>query len=209
MAMEKPVTVRVLVVQPDPLCREGLCRVLEEGAGVKVLGATGTGDEAIAMARTLRPDVVLMELDLPDMAGLALLEEIARLPAKPLVLSRQTGRAFITAAFARGAKGYVPRTAEPREVLEAIRMLHQGREYLHPALAPSLLPSRPGEVTDLTDRDWSFLVLLARGATNGEIASTLYLSEKTVRNSLSLLFNKLGVRNRLEAVAVARERGYV
>lgn len=209
-----PAVARLVVVQPDALCREGLCRLVREFPEVQLAAATARGAQGLEAARVDGADLVLLELDLPGEDGLNVVAALGALPQRPriVVLSRQTGHAYVTAALARGASGYVPRTAEPHEVREALRSVLAGRRYVHPSLAAAFLDRRlgPGRAEDeLSDRECAILIHLARGATNQEIAAHLFISEKTVRNALTRLFWKLGARNRLEAVAAGRERGYL
>lgn len=204
---------RLAILQPDALCREGLSRLVRDFPQVRLAAAAARGTQLLEAARSEAPDLVLMEVDLPGEDGLEVIGALGRLPRPPrvVVLSRQAGHAYVTAAFARGASGYLPRTAEPHEVWEALRAVLAGRRYVHPSLAAALLDRRLGAARDaeLTERECSVLIHLGRGATNQEIARHLFLSEKTVRNSLTRLFHRLGARNRLEAVALARELGYL
>jgi DNA-binding NarL/FixJ family response regulator len=204
---------QTMIVQPDELCREGLTRLLRECSAVRLTAAAATAGQALAEVRTRLPDLVLTDVDLPDQDGLELISTLARMPQPPrvLVLSRQVGLAYVTAAIGRGARGYLPRTATAAELKEAIRHVVAGEVYIHPSLAVKLLGLKmaPEGARDLSDRECDLLLHLARGATNLEIAGALFISEKTVRNSLTRLFQRLRVRNRMEAVAAARELGYI
>lgn len=203
---------RVLVMQPESLCRAGLCRLLQDYPDLDVIAAEGEVAPALAVARTAAPDLVLTEVDLPDGQGPAFLRALSALPRPPavVVVSRQRGHAHIAGAMELGAHAYLPRDSRPEQVAEALRSAARGEKYLHPLLAAGLVEGalRPGPGR-LTGRELALLLYLARGASNEEIASDLYISEKTVRNSLTRLFAKLHARNRLEAVSLARQRGLV
>lgn len=204
---------RMMILQPDNLCREGLSRIVREFPGVQLAGLFGSGAELLRIARDLYPDVVLMEIDLGAEDGLELIRALERLSKPPVVviLSRQMGYSYVAAAFATGASGYLPRSAGPGEVREAIRQVLHGHKYVHPSLAEVLVGGNlvAPHQEKLSERECLLLIELGRGATNQEIAERLYLSEKTVRNSLTRLFRKLHSRNRLEAVASAREKAYL
>lgn len=203
----------MLVVHPDALCREGLSRLLLDFPEVRVAAAVARAAQALVAARAEAPDLVLIEVDLPGEDGLELVTGLLRMARAPqvVVLSRHTGYAYVAAAFARGARAYLPRTAEPREVREALGAVLAGRRYVHPSLAANLLEQRLGarRAVELTERECALLIHLGRGETNQAIAGHLFVSEKTIRNLLTRLFQKLGTRNRLETVAAARELGYI
>ncbi len=205
-------TMRTLVVQPDALCREGLTRLLREFDELCVMPPAASVVEGLDRMDTAMPDLVVTELDLPVDDGLAFVDSLCRLPNPPavVVVSRQTGWAYVRAALERGARGYLPRTASPGELQEAIRRARSGQRYVHHALAANLLDMTIGASEQgLTERECALLVRIAQGDTNHEIAQALFLSEKTVRNALTRLFHKLRVRNRMAALAAARQQGYL
>jgi DNA-binding NarL/FixJ family response regulator len=204
---------RTVIVQPDALCREGLIRLVGEFPGVQLAAAAATAAEALAALQESGADLVLTDLDLPDHDGLEWLTLLTRLPHSPqvVVLSRQVGLAYVMSAMVRGARGYLPRSSAPADLREAFRRVQAGHIYVHPSLSAGLVGLKLGGASgrDLTDRECTLLVHLARGATNQEIAAALYISEKTVRNTLTRLFQKRGARNRTEGVAAGRELGYL
>lgn len=205
-------TVRTLLVQPDQLCREGLSRLLREFPGFCVMPPVASPSEALALAADASPNLVVTEIDLPSDDGLEFIDQLLRLPEPPtvVILSRQTGWAHVRAALGRGARGYLPRNSSPGELQEALRRVLRGQRYVHPALAVDLVDMAIGSrERNLTERESALLVRLSRGETNQEIAQALFLSEKTVRNGLSRLFHKLKVHNRVAALTVAREVGYL
>ena len=168
--------------------------------------------EAMERIEAVAPNLVVAELDLPVEDGLEFIESLHDLPEPPavVVVSRQTGWAYVRAALGRGAQGYLPRTASPGELEEALRRVLRGQRYVHHALAADLLEMTigPGEHS-LTEREYALLMRIARGETNQEIAQGLFLSEKTVRNALTRLFHKLRVHNRMAALEAARQKGYL
>lgn len=211
-AMNGP-EVRTLIFQPDRLCREGLTRILGDMEDVRLLPPSATAAEALQSVANAAPDVVLMEVDLPDGGGLELVSQLTQRadPPRVVLLTTKSGHAYVTAAMARGAAGYVLRTASAEELKEAIRQVSTGGTYIQPALAASLTNQRFAikRERELSERECDLLIHLARGATNQEIATSLFLGEKTVRNALTRLFHKLEARNRTEAVAIARDAGYL
>lgn len=202
---------RAMVIQPEALCREGLCRLLGDMAGVQIAAAASSAAEALPLAREVKPDLILTDLDLPREDGLELVSALVRLPFSPrvVVLTRQSGLAYVAAAMARGARAYLLRSASPVELREALRQVSGGQAYVHGSLAGAALRLKVGGHPDLGERDCALLVHLSRGATNQEVADALFVSEKTVRNALTRLFGRLRVRNRTEAVAAGRELGYL
>lgn len=204
---------RTLIIQPDRLCREGLTRILGEMREVRLLPSAASAEEALSSCRSEPPDLVLTEIDLPDMDGLDLIGRLVELQPRPLVivLSRQGGHAYVTAAMARGAEGYVLRSSSADDLKEALLRVMSGQPYIQPSLASALMGRRlgPQRENELSERECTCLIHLSRGATNQEIARAVYLGEKTIRNILTRLFQKLGARNRTEAVSLGREFGYL
>jgi len=188
-------------------------RILSDLDDVRLLPPSASIVETLNAISRYSVDVVLMDLDIPESGGLELITQLTQRPAPPRVvlLTKQSGHAYVTAAMARGASGYLLRTSTPEELTEAVRQVAAGRTYIQPDLAASLVSQRFAvkREKELTDRECDLLIHLARGATNQEIAAVLYLGEKTVRNALTRLFLKLEARNRTEAVSVAREAGYL
>lgn len=203
---------RTMVVQPDALCREGLSRLLREFPGLCVMPPAASAAAAITLVGAASPDLVVTDVDLPAEDGLGFIGHLLRLPHPPtvVVVTRQTGGAFVRAALGLGARAYLPRNATPGELEEALRRALRGQLYVHHALAADLLGiALDSGGRELTERECALLFRLSRGETNQEIARALFLSEKTVRNTLTRIFQKLRVRNRTEALAVARESGYL
>lgn len=191
--------IRVLVVDDHPLFRDGITGLLETVADIEVVGSAGDGDTAVREAIARRPDVVLMDLNLPVTPGLEATRRIvAALPScGVLVLTMLADDATVLAALRVGARGYLLKEATQEEVLAAIRSVAAGGAVYGPGVAIRLLDDhRPG---NLTPREAEVLALIARGASNPEIARELGLSLKTVQNHVSHVLAKLQVRDRTQA----------
>ncbi|MEV4897991.1 response regulator transcription factor [Nonomuraea sp. NPDC055795] len=214
--------IKVLVVDDQVLVRAGLRLLLETGSGLLVVGEAGDGLEAVRRGHELRPDVVLMDLHMPGMDGIAATERIvAELPGtKVLALSTFDLEEHVVAALRAGASGFLPKDASPEELIEGIRIVHRGEAAVAPRLLIGLIgtfvrparrraPEVPAELSALTERERRVLELIAHGLSNGQIARETNLSLSTVKNRVSELFAKLGVRDRAQAVIAAYEAGLV
>ncbi|GGX83964.1 response regulator [Streptomyces hiroshimensis] len=213
--------IRILLCDDHAVVRAGLLALLSSAPGIEVVGEAGGGEEAVALAARLRPDVVLMDLQLgPGMDGIEATRRIvadaaARTgAAEPerngpyvLVLTTYDTDADITRAIDAGATGYLLKAERPEELFSAIRAAAEGRTALSPPVAGRVMArmrgsGRPG----LTDRERDILGQLARGLGNREIARALFISEATVKTHLGRIYDKLGVDTRAGAVAVAKEQ---
>jgi DNA-binding NarL/FixJ family response regulator len=211
---------RILLVDDHVLFREGLLGLLNAQPELEVVGETGTVQEAIAQARELQPDLILMDFGLPDGTGLDATEAI--LGHRP-----ETSIVFLTfhddddrlfAAIRRGAKGYLLKNVSSSELLSLVRGVGQGQAAITPEMTSRVLEefarSRPGtashqaEIPDLTPREQEVLRELAAGATNHEIAERLVISENTVKNHVHSILTKLDLKNRREAASYARRQGW-
>jgi DNA-binding NarL/FixJ family response regulator len=190
---------RVLIVDDHPIVREGLVAALHGKGEIEVTGGFGSAEEAIAAAPRLRPDVVILDLELPGMSGL---DAIARFTAPVLMLTAYGTDDEIERALAAGAKGYLLKGAPLDDIERAIAAVSRGESYLDSRVTAQLL-SR-GARARLTNREREVLRLL--GTSNKEIASVLGISERTVKFHVTSIFNKLGAETRAQAVAIAAER---
>lgn len=208
--------IRVLVVDDHFVVRKGACALLMDADDIVVVGEGGDGREAVELARRLRPQVILMDLKLPELGGVEAIQQI--LAEQPetgiLVLTAYGLEAQVLAAVEAGALGYLAKTAEREELLTAIRRVGHGELYLPASLTRQVLThlrSRPSKITAaaLTAREEEVLRLVARGWSNRKIAGELNVSEVTIRTHLSHILDKLDVSSRVQAALYALRSGLV
>lgn len=205
---EKPI--RLLLVDDHPVVRDGLRGMFANEADFEVIGEAADGREAVDKAAALEPDVVLMDLRMPSMDGVAAIREISarQLPARVLVLTTYDTDRDVVAAIEAGATGYLLKDAPREELLRAVEATARGEPVLSPPVGARLIERvRQPEQETVSGREMEVLRLVAAGSTNREIAEALFVSEATVKTHLLHLFNKLGVNDRAAAVAAAFERG--
>ncbi len=213
-------TSRLLLVDDHAVVRSGLRMLLEPEADFEVVGEAGSGREALKAVAEMRPDIVLMDIGLPDISGIEAAAEIKRLrPETAIVaLTIHEDEEYFFKMLAAGASGYVPKRAAPEELLTALRAAATGEVYLYPSLAKLLVTdylaqdsaARQAEALDgLTDREREVLAHLADGASNGEIAETLSISPKTVARHRENIMRKLGLHSRTELVKYAIRKGII
>ena len=210
--------VRVLLVDDDQLMRAGLRAVLSSDAGIAVVGEAATGRAAVARVAALRPDLVLMDVRMPDLDGIAATREVlATSPdVKVVILTTFEQDDYIFGALSAGASGFLLKRTSPEELLAAIHTVAAGDSLLSPSvtrielerLARPPAPRVAGSaVADLTPREREVLGLVARGLSNGEIAAALVIEESTVKTHVKRILGKLGLRDRIQAVIFAYESG--
>ncbi|MEV1020462.1 response regulator transcription factor [Streptomyces sp. NPDC050264] len=202
--------VRILLCDDHVVVRAGLLALLDSADGIEVVGEAGTGEEALALAARLTPDVVLMDLQLGDgIDGVETTRRIASGPAPTphvLVLTTYDTDADITRAIEAGATGYLLKAERPEELFAAIQAAAQGRTTLSAPVASRVMANLRSPRPTLTDRERDILAQLAHGLGNREIARALFISEATVKTHLGRIYDKLGVDTRAGAVAVAKEQ---
>ena len=213
--MVKPI--RILITDDHAIVREGQRALIETEPGMDVVGEAADGIEAVQKARTLQPDVVLLDLQMPRMGGVEAIQEIKAYNAKAhiLVLTSFAEDEKVYAAIKAGALGYLLKDSEPADLLQAIEQVHRGEPSLHPVIASKVLqemqrPLRhPATPDPLTDRELQVLRLVAQGLGNKEIAERLVVTEATVRSHVSSILRKLGVESRTQAALFALRAGLV
>ena len=211
------VPLRVLIADDHPLFRDGLRSMLESEPDIELVGEAATGKEAVALAAQLQPDVVLMDVQMPDMDGIeATRRAIAVAPnAKVLVVTMFEDDESVLAAVRAGARGYVVKGMRSVDAIRAIRAVAEGEAIFSPVIAGRLLGmltetrerARPAVFPELTERERQTLDLIAQGHKNAAIAELLHLSPKTVRNYVTSIFDKLELADRSQAIVRAREAG--
>ncbi|MEU0405908.1 response regulator transcription factor [Streptomyces sp. NPDC006197] len=201
-------SVRILLCDDHVVVRAGLLALLGSTPDIEVVGEAGNGEEAVAMAAKLKPDVVLMDLQLgAGIDGVEATRRIAPTGVHVLVLTTYDTDADITRAIEAGATGYLLKAERPEELFAAIHSAAQGRTALSPPVASRVMDRMRGAAgPSLTDRERDILGQLGRGLGNREIARALFISEATVKTHLGRIYAKLGVDTRAGAVAVAKER---
>ncbi|WP_328328141.1 response regulator transcription factor [Kribbella sp. NBC_00382] len=202
--------IKLLIADDHPVVRDGLSGMFARDPDFEVLGEAADGAEAVALAKELRPDVILMDLRMPGMDGVTAITELAKQGsgARVLVLTTYDTDTYVVPAIEAGATGYLLKDAPRDELLRAVRAAAAGESVLSPTVASRLVSRvRTPETGPLTQREVEVLELVAAGNTNREIAVKLFISEATVKSHLLNLYLKLGVNDRAAAVAEGFKRG--
>ncbi len=210
--------IHVLVADDHTIVREGVSLLLQSEPDIEVVGEARNGREAVDKALQLRPDVVLMDMAMPELNGLEATKQIkgARSEAHVLVLTVHESDEYFFQALQAGASGYVLKGATSAELVAAVRAVYSGGIYLHPAVAEKLVAeylkrdsSQTNQHDSLTPREKEVLILIAEGATNQKIASKLVLSASTVQTHRANIMEKLNLHNRAELIKYAIRQGLI
>jgi DNA-binding NarL/FixJ family response regulator len=206
---------RIVIIEDHALVRQSLVRAVSAEPGFEVVADTGSGKDGVEVIKAMQPDVVLLDISLPDEDGLTVGATVKE-------LLPQTGVIFLTMheyemsirrALELGADGYVPKSATIEELLEAVRTVADGGSYLSPSIARRVMKMAAGRATtspsDLTDRELEILELLMDGGRASDVAEKLFLSVKTVKNHLTNIYAKLGVSSAVQAIAEGHNRKLV
>jgi DNA-binding NarL/FixJ family response regulator len=215
------VSIRVLLVDDQAMVRAGFGMILGSDPDISVVGEAASGQEAVTSNRRLRPDVVLMDIQMPDGDGLEATRQITEDPqlASRVVILTTFGRDdYVFEALQAGASGFLLKNAPPEELLNAVRVVADGDALLAPSVTRRIIeqfarrairPDARKQLESLTQREREVLIMLARGMSNSELAAELYVSAGTIKTHVSSLLSKLGVRDRVQAVVLAYESGLV
>jgi DNA-binding NarL/FixJ family response regulator len=213
--------IRVLIADDQELVRAGFRMILDVQNDIEVVGEAGDGAAAVQAARTLDPDVVLMDVRMPDTDGIEATRRLSQagVRARVLMLTTFDADEYVYDAMKAGASGFMLKNAPPARLVDAVRATAAGEAELSPAIVRRMVDefvarprpgaTRPAELEELTDRELDVLKLLARGLSNSEIANMLFLGEATVRTHVSRILTKLQLRDRTQAVVIAYESGLV
>jgi DNA-binding NarL/FixJ family response regulator len=217
-------TIKLVLADDEQLVRSGLRLILETEDDIEVVGEAGDGADAVTLTRRLDPDVVLMDVQMPVMNGIEATREIVALgreeSSRVVILTTFDLDEYVYEALKAGASGFLLKRTPAEDLVTGVRVVAQGEALLAPSVTQRLIEnfrSRPdttaardaSELDDLTDREREVLVLVARGMTNGDIATHLFLSEGTVKTHVKRIFSKLGLHDRAQAVILAYEVGLV
>ena len=208
--------IKVLIADDQPLMRQGFAMILSAQPDIRVVGEAATGTQAVEQARALAPDVVMMDIQMPGMDGIAATRQLRE--CKVLILTTFGSQDHVAHALLAGASGFLLKDATPEQLVQAVRVVAAGNALLDPAITRTLIqqalpslgkPPTPPRFDALSERETQVLRLLAQGMSNAEIASALVVTEATVKTHISRLLAKLGLRDRVQAVVAAHQHGLV
>jgi len=212
--------IRVVLADDHPVVRKGIREFLEEAGDIQVVAEAGDGDEALALIRVHRPDVAVLDIQMPGQSGIEVTHHLRAegLPVGVLLLTAYDDDPYVIAALQAGANGYVLKTVEADDLVRDVRVIYEGRSALHPHILRKIMNQLAGKtqaanaepsVEPLTPREHEVLRLAARGYTNKAIAVQLGISDRTVQGHLANVFAKLGASSRTEAVMRAVQLGWI
>ncbi len=209
--------IKVMIVDDHSLVREGLKAVFDQGKDIEVVGEAGSGEEAIDMVDSVKPDVILMDISMPGMNGIQATRLIREKnpEAKVVILTMLDQEGYVYEAIKAGATGYMLKSTSSDDLVNAIQTVHEGKALLHPDATAQLLKEfvtlaeNKAKDYGLSNREMEVLQLLSEGNTNKEIAKALWISEQTVKTHVAHIFDKLGTSDRTETVARALRNGLV
>lgn len=207
---------RVVLVDDHELIREGLKRILECDAQIKVVGDAANGLDGLLLIQTLRPDIVIADMNMPKMSGYELLVELRHqaIPTKIILLTIENQREILEKCIEAGADGYILKESAGQEIFKAIQQVMGGESYIDPVLVSMLFGrlrkaqnalTQENPLSQLTARELDVLLHMTLGKTNREIGQTLYLAEKTIKNHTTVIYRKLQVKDRVNAILCAVE----
>jgi two-component system NarL family response regulator len=207
--MSQSTNIRVLIVDDHSIVRQGLATIINRDPEMTVIAQAEDGQQAIDCFREYQPDVTLMDLRMPQVGGVEAITAICAefKLARIMVLTTYDGDEDIYRGLQAGAKGYLLKDAKPNELLNAIRSLHRGQQYIPPSVGAKLVQRMSNP--ELSERELDVLRLMAQGMSNLEIGTALSIGESTVKSHVNRILSKLGVNDRTQAVIVAVKRGIV
>ncbi|HEY9742929.1 MAG TPA: response regulator transcription factor [Coleofasciculaceae cyanobacterium] len=207
--MSQSTNIRVLIVDDHSIIRQGLATIINRDPEMTVIAQAEDGRQAIDLFREYQPDVTLMDLRMPQMAGVEAITAICAefKPARIMVLTTYNGDEDIYRGLQTGAQGYLLKDAKPNELLNAIRTIHRGQQYIPPSVGAKLVQRMSNP--ELSERELEVLRLMAQGMSNLDISTALSIGESTVKSHVNRILSKLGVNDRTQAVIVAVRRGIV
>ncbi|HHY90984.1 MAG TPA: response regulator transcription factor [Clostridiales bacterium] len=204
--------IKVLIADDHDLVRQGLKQILELEEDIEVVGLATDGEDTIKQAEKLKPHIILLDINMPGVNGIQALRRLKDMgiDSKVIMLTIHDDREYLLETINIGASGYVLKDAESSSLIQAIRTVYKGENYIHPSLASELVRGfKKGEqeeesaLNKLTRREYEVLILIAEGKNNKEIAEDLFISEKTVKNHVSSIFKKIQVNDRTQAAIYA------
>jgi DNA-binding NarL/FixJ family response regulator len=205
--------IRIIIADDHPLFREGVAHTLDNEADLEIVGQAETGEEAVQLVTELLPDVVLLDITMPEQEGIttAKMMSSAYPIVKIIMLTASEDEDDLLNALKAGARGYVVKGVHANELAGAVRAVVNGETYISPSLASTLLleltkPQEPDPLSELTDREKEILTLVAEGLTNREVGAQLHLAEKTIKHYMTNVLQKLHVRSRVEAALLMQKQ---